>query len=169
MEPQECTSHAYFGTVAPSILFAWNFMAFIKHCYLSNGHYYDKEQGLDKGVSLVAFNMLLQIPCSETCIHSTEFRTRRVCRIHILRPTFCHGATLPWLQHTCAGTPKLSKICLGHLRGVASLIFEPDPPYFANQYNFWRCTNDISMILVNLRSRPKLKRGFFRGSRSCMI
>ena len=72
------------------------FMAFVKHCFLSNGHYYDKEQGLDKGVSSVAFNMLLQIPCNETCEHSTEFRTRRACRIHILRPTFCHGATLPW-------------------------------------------------------------------------
>ena len=26
----------------------------------------NKEQGLDKGVSSVAFNMLLQIPCNET-------------------------------------------------------------------------------------------------------
>ena len=74
----------------------------IKHCFLSNGHFYDKEQGVDKGVSLVAFNMLLQIPCSETCVHSTGYRTRRVCRIHILRPTFCHGATLPWYdRHFC--------------------------------------------------------------------
>ena len=66
----------------------------------------NKEQGLDKGVSSVAFNMLLQIPCSETCIHSTGYRTRRVCRIHILRPTFCHGATLLW-SYQCAATALL--------------------------------------------------------------
>ena len=34
--------------------------------------------------------------------------------------------------------------------GVAGLIFEPHPPYFANQYNFWRCANDVSMIFSYL-------------------
>ena len=27
--------------------------------------------------------------------------------------------------------------------GVAGLIFEPRPPNFENQYNFWRCLNGI--------------------------
>ena len=26
--------------------------------------------------------------------------------------------------------------------GVAGLIFEPYPPNFENQYNFWRCSSD---------------------------
>ena len=26
--------------------------------------------------------------------------------------------------------------------GMAGLIFEPYPPNFKNQYNFWRCSND---------------------------
>ena len=30
--------------------------------------------------------------------------------------------------------------------GVASLIFEPRPPNFENQYNFWRCLNGIKTI-----------------------
>ena len=30
--------------------------------------------------------------------------------------------------------------------GVAGLIFEPHPPNFENQYNFWRCSNDAKMI-----------------------
>ena len=30
--------------------------------------------------------------------------------------------------------------------GVASLIFEPHPPNFANQYNFFRWTNDVTMV-----------------------
>ena len=29
---------------------------------------------------------------------------------------------------------------------MASPIFEPHPPNFENQYNFWRCWNDINMI-----------------------
>ena len=29
--------------------------------------------------------------------------------------------------------------------GMAGLIFEPQPPYFANQCNFCRCTNDVTM------------------------
>ena len=29
---------------------------------------------------------------------------------------------------------------------MASLIFETGPPYFPDQCNFWRCTNDIIMI-----------------------
>ena len=29
--------------------------------------------------------------------------------------------------------------------GMAGLIFEPRPPYFANQCNFCRCTNDVTM------------------------
>ena len=29
--------------------------------------------------------------------------------------------------------------------GVIGLIFEPQPPYFANQCNFCRCTNDVTM------------------------
>ena len=34
--------------------------------------------------------------------------------------------------------------------GVAGLIFEPHPPNFENQYNFWRCLNDIKMIFSYL-------------------
>ena len=30
--------------------------------------------------------------------------------------------------------------------GVAGLIFEPPPPNFENQYNFWRCSIDAKMI-----------------------
>ena len=30
--------------------------------------------------------------------------------------------------------------------GMAGLIFEPHPPNFENQYNFWRCSNDAIMI-----------------------
>ena len=30
--------------------------------------------------------------------------------------------------------------------GVAGLIFEPHPPNFENQYNFWKCSNDAKMI-----------------------
>ena len=30
--------------------------------------------------------------------------------------------------------------------GVAGLIFEPHPPNFENQYNFWGCSNDAKMI-----------------------
>ena len=29
--------------------------------------------------------------------------------------------------------------------GMAGLFFEPYPPYFANQCNFCRCTNDVTM------------------------
>ena len=29
--------------------------------------------------------------------------------------------------------------------GMAGLIFKPQPPYFANQYNFCRCINDVTM------------------------
>ena len=32
--------------------------------------------------------------------------------------------------------------------GVAGLIFEPHPPNFQNQYNFWRFSNDVKMIVV---------------------
>ena len=32
--------------------------------------------------------------------------------------------------------------------GVADLIFEPHPPNFGNQYNFWRCSNDVKMIFL---------------------
>ena len=32
--------------------------------------------------------------------------------------------------------------------GVAGLIFEPQPPNFENQYNFWRCSNDAKMIFL---------------------
>ena len=32
--------------------------------------------------------------------------------------------------------------------GVAGLIFEPHPPNFANQYNFWRCSKDVQMIFL---------------------
>ena len=30
--------------------------------------------------------------------------------------------------------------------GVSGLIFEPHFPNFENQYNFWRCSNDVHMI-----------------------
>ena len=30
--------------------------------------------------------------------------------------------------------------------GVAGLIFEPRPPNFENQYNFWRCLSGIKII-----------------------
>ena len=30
--------------------------------------------------------------------------------------------------------------------GVAGLIFEPHPPNFENQYNFWRCLNGTKKI-----------------------
>ena len=29
---------------------------------------------------------------------------------------------------------------------MAGLIFEPHPPNFGNQYNFWRCSNEVQMI-----------------------
>ena len=32
--------------------------------------------------------------------------------------------------------------------GVAGLIFEPYPPNFENQYNFWRCSNDFLICLL---------------------
>ena len=34
--------------------------------------------------------------------------------------------------------------------GMAGLIFEPHPPNFENQYNFWRCSNDAKMIFLFL-------------------
>ena len=34
--------------------------------------------------------------------------------------------------------------------GVASLIFEPHPPNFENQYNFWRYLSDTKMIFLYL-------------------
>ena len=30
--------------------------------------------------------------------------------------------------------------------GMAGLIFEPRPPNFENQYNFWRCLSGIKII-----------------------
>ena len=47
--------------------------------------------------------------------------------------------------------------CHAHLKfkiemGVAGLIFEPHPPNFQNQYNFFRCTNDVTMIFWDLYS-----------------
>ena len=32
--------------------------------------------------------------------------------------------------------------------GVEGLIFEPRPPSFENQYNFWRCLNDFLVHLL---------------------
>ena len=32
--------------------------------------------------------------------------------------------------------------------GVAGLIFEPHPPNFENQYNFWRCSNDAKIFFL---------------------
>ena len=45
--------------------------------------------------------------------------------------------------------------CHAHLKfkiemGMAGLVFEPHPPNFQNQYNFFRCTNDITMIFWDL-------------------
>ena len=39
-------------------------LPFIKHCFLSNGHFHDKEQGLDKGVvfSVAPLNNANEIP-----------------------------------------------------------------------------------------------------------
>ena len=31
---------------------------------------------------------------------------------------------------------------------LAGLIFEPHPPNFENQYNFWRCLNGIVIIFL---------------------
>ena len=35
--------------------------------------------------------------------------------------------------------------------GVASLVFDPHPPNFANLHNFLRCTNDITMTFWYLQ------------------
>ena len=44
--------------------------------------------------------------------------------------------------------------------GVAGLIFEPQPPYFANQCNFWRCTNfNISATFRPMKKNKKLVHG----------
>ena len=47
--------------------------------------------------------------------------------------------------------------CYAHLKfkiemGVAGLIFEANPPNFQNQYNFFKCTNDVTMIFWDLYS-----------------
>ena len=72
MELQVYSWWTHFGTVAPSILFARNIIAFFKHCYLCEWPIHTK-CNISKVLSYHSFIMLLWNSFKETYIHWAEF------------------------------------------------------------------------------------------------